>query len=402
MSKSRCLTILAAALALAAAPGQAQKKYGPGVTDTEIVLGQTIPYSGPLSSYGTHGRAQAAYFEMINQQGGVNGRKIRMLSLDDGYAPPRTFEQTRKLVEGDGVLGILGSMGTPTNSAIVKYLNANKVPHLLLATGASKWGHPETHPWTMGWYPTYRSEGEIFGKYIRQNIKDARIGILSQNDDYGRDFVEGFKHGLGDQAAKLIVKEVTYQTSDPNVDSQIVALQSSGANVLFSASVQKFAAQAIRKAHDIGWRPTHFLVQNANSISSVLVPAGVDKAVGILSSAYLKDPADPQFTNDAGVSWYRDVMKKHYPSGDVNDPENAIGVMIGATIVQVLKQCGDDLSRENVVRQAANLKNVELPLLLPGIKISTAPDQFYPIRQRQLVRFDGKAWVRFGDVMSSN
>jgi ABC-type branched-subunit amino acid transport system substrate-binding protein len=402
MSKTALVAVAAAAFALSAGNAGAQKKYGPGVSDKEILLGQTIPYSGPLSSYGTHGRAQAAYFEMINAQGGVNGRRIRMMSLDDGYSPPRTIEQTRKLVEGEKVLAIAGTMGTPTNSAIVKYLNANKVPHVFLATGASKWGNPKTHPWTMGWYPTYRSEGEIFAKYIKANIKDAKIGILSQNDDYGRDFVEGFKRGLGADGMKLIVKEVTYETADPNVDSQIIALQSSGANVLFSAVVQKFAAQAIRKTYDIGWKPTHFLVQNANSISSVLQPAGVEKSIGIVSSAYLKDPADPQFASDPGVRWYRDFMAKYYPQGDVNDPENAVGVMIGATIVQALKQCGDDLSRENFLRQAASLKDVDLPLLLPGIKVSTGPNQFFPIRQRQLVRFDGRAWVRFGDVMSSN
>jgi branched-chain amino acid transport system substrate-binding protein len=387
---------------LAAGTAQAQKKYDPGATDTEILIGQTNPYSGPLSSYSTQGRVQAAFYSMINEQGGVNGRNIKLISLDDGYQPPRTVEQTRKLVEYDQVVAIVGSMGTPTNTAIVKYMNAKKVPHILLATGASKWGHPQENPWTMGWYPTYFTEGEIYGKYILKNIKDAKIGILYQNDDYGKDFVNGLKQGLGDEAGKLIVKEVTYEVSDPTVDSQVVTLMGAGANVFFSATTNKAAAQAIRKANDIDWHPIQFLVNNTSSIATVLTPAGLDRSVGIISTAYLKDPADPQFADDDGIKWYRAVMKKYYAGGDINDPQNEIGISIAQTAIQIFKQCGDDLTRDNIIKQVASLKNLELPLLLPGIKLNTAPDQFYPIIQQQLIKFDGKSWVRFGDIISGS
>lgn len=380
----------------------AQSKYGPGVTDAEILIGQTNPYSGPLSAYSTQGRAQTAYYKMINDQGGVNGRKIKLLSLDDAYSPPKTVEQHRRLVESDEVLAIVGTMGTPTNSAVVKYLNAKSVPHIFLASGASKWGDFKSSPWTVGWYPTYRSEGVIYGTYIRENIKDAKIAILSQNDDYGKDFVAGFKSGLGEAADKLIIKELTYEVSEPTVDSQVITLKASGANVLFSASTAKAAAQAIKKAGELDWHPTHFLVQNANSIASVLTAAGLDKSVGLISTAYIKDPVDPQFANDAGMKWYLDFMKKYYPDGDVNDPQNQIGVSIGASFVQVLKQCGADLTRENVMRQANSIKEFQLPLLLPGITLNTSPEDHYPIEQLQLVKFDGKTWARFGDVLSSH
>jgi branched-chain amino acid transport system substrate-binding protein len=390
------------AVLLASGAAAAQTKYGPGVSDTEVLIGQTIPYSGPLSAYGTQGHAEAAYYKMINDKGGVNGRKIKLLSLDDAYSPPKTVEQHRRLVESDEVLGIVGTMGTPTNSAIVKYLNGKLVPHIFLASGASKWGDFKASPWTMGWYPTYRSEGAIYGAYIRENIKDAKIAILSQNDDYGKDFVAGFKAGLGEAADKLIVKELTYEVSEPTVDSQVVTLKASGANVLFSASTAKAAAQTIRRVAELEWHPTQFVVQNANSISSVLTPAGLDHSTGIISTAYLKDPADPQFANDEGVKWYVDFMKKYYPDGDANDPQNEIGISIAATFVQVLKQCGNDLTRENLLRQATSLKNLELPLLLPGIKLNTGSEDHYPIEQLQLVKFDGKTWTRFGDVLGSN
>ena len=380
----------------------AETKYGPGVTDTVVLIGQTNPYSGPLSSYGTQGRAETAYYQMINDQGGVNGRKIRLLSLDDGYSPPKTVEQHRRLVEGDEVLGIVGTMGTPTNSAIVKYLNGKSVPHIFLASGASKWGDFKSSPWTMGWYPTYRSEGQIYGAYIRENIKDAKIAVLFQNDDYGKDFVAGFKAGLGEAADKLIVQELSYEVTEPTIDSQIITLKASGANVLFSASTAKAAAQAIKKAAELDWHPTHFLVQNANSISSVLTAAGLDKSKGIISTAYIKDPADPQFADDDGMKWYLAFMKKYYPDGDVNDPQNEIGVSIGATFVQVLKQCGDDLTRENLLKQANSIKDLQLPLLLPGIRLNTSTEDHYPIEQLQLVKFDGKTWVRFGEVLSSH
>jgi branched-chain amino acid transport system substrate-binding protein len=380
----------------------AEGKYGPGATDTEILIGQTNPYSGPLSSYGTQGRAQTAYYGMINEQGGVNGRKVKLISLDDGYSPPKTVEHHRRLVESDEVLGVVGTMGTPTNSAIVKYMNLKSVPHIFLASGASKWGDFKSSPWTMGWYPTYRSEGNIYGAYIRDNMKDAKIAILSQNDDYGKDFVAGFKAGLGEAADKLIVKELTYEVSEPTIDSQIVTLKASGANVLFSASTAKAAAQTIKKAAELDWRPTHFLVQNANSISTVLAPAGLKNAVGLISTAYIKDPVDPQFADDEGMRWYLAFMKKYYPDGDVKDPQNQIGVSIAATFVQILKQCGNDLTRENVMMQANSIRNLELPLLLPGIKLNTGVEDHYPIEQFQLVKFDGKTWARFGDVLKSN
>lgn len=377
-------------------------KYGPGATDAEILIGQTNPYSGPLSSYGTQGRAQTAYYAMVNEQGGVNGRKIRLISLDDGYSPPKTVEHHRRLVESDEVLGVVGTMGTPTNSAIVKYMNAKSVPHIFLASGASKWGDFKSSPWTMGWYPTYRSEGSIYGAYIRDNMKDAKIAILSQNDDYGKDFVAGFKAGLGEAADKLVVKELTYEVSEPTIDSQIVTLKASGANVLFSASTAKAAAQTIKKAAELDWHPTHFLVQNANSISTVLAPAGLNNAVGLISTAYIKDPVDPQFADDAGMKWYLAFMKKYYPDGDVKDPQNQIGVSIAATFVQILKQCGNDLTRENVMKQANSIRDMELPLLLPGIRLNTGVEDHYPIEQFQLVKFDGKTWARFGDVLKSN
>jgi ABC-type branched-subunit amino acid transport system substrate-binding protein len=400
----RCLKGLIVSLALLTGNtvANAQGKYGPGASDTEILIGQTNPYSGPLSSYGTQGRAQIAYYAMINEQGGINGRKIKLISLDDGYSPPKTVEHHRRLVESDEVLSVVGTMGTPTNSAIVKYMNLKSVPHIFLASGASKWGDFKSAPWTMGWYPTYRSEGNIYGTYIRANMKDARIAILSQNDDYGRDFVAGFKAGLGEAADKLIVKELTYEVSEPTIDSQIVTLKASGANVLFSASTAKAAAQTIKKTAELDWRPTHFLVQNANSISTVLAPAGLNNAVGLISTAYLKDPVDPQFANDEGMKWYLSFMKKYYPDGDVNDPQNQIGVSIAATFVQVLKQCGNDLTRDNVMKQANSIKDLELPLLLPGIKLNTGPEDHYPIEQFQLVKFDGKAWTRFGEVLKSN
>ncbi|OQW59280.1 MAG: branched-chain amino acid ABC transporter substrate-binding protein [Proteobacteria bacterium SG_bin9] len=400
ITRRKCFVVPFALLA-GVAVAHAQSKYGPGASDSEILIGQTNPYSGPLSAYSTQGKAQTAYYAMINEQGGVNGRKIKLISLDDGYSPPKTVEHHRRLVESDEVMGIVGTMGTPTNSAIVKYMNAKSVPHIFLATGASKWGDYKSSPWTMGWYPTYRSEGVIYGTYIRENMKDAKVAILSQNDDYGKDFVAGFKAGLGEAAGKLIVKELTYEVSEPTVDSQIVNLKASGANVLFSASTAKAAAQTIKKAAELDWKPTHFLVQNANSIATVLTPAGLNNAVGLISTAYIKDPVDPQFANDEGMKWYLAFMKKYYPDGDVNDPQNQIGVSIAATFVQVLKQCGNELTRENLMKQANAIKNLDLPLLLPGIKLNTGVEDHYPIEQFQLVKFDGKTWARFGNVLSS-
>ena len=394
---------LAAALAvgLALAPAaHAQKRYGPGASDSEIKFGQTMPYSGPASAYGTIGKAEAAYFRMINERGGVNGRKLNFVSLDDGYSPPRTVEQIRKLVEDEQVLFTFQTLGTPSNTAIQKYMNARKVPQLFVATGATKWGDPQRHPWTMGWQPTYQHEGHIYAKYVLQNRPNAKIAVLFQNDDYGKDYVKGFKDGLGSQAAKLIVAEASYEVTDPTVDSQIVALKTSGADVLYNVTTPKFAAQAIRKAYDIGWRPLHFLNNVSASVASVLQPAGLDKSVGLVSVGYFKDPTDPAWKDDKAVQDYFAFMKKYYPEGNAADGLNAYGYAVAQTLVQALKQCGDDLTRENVMRQAASLKDIEVSMLLPGIRINTSPTDFYPIEQVQLIRFDGKTWVRFGDILS--
>jgi branched-chain amino acid transport system substrate-binding protein len=390
---------LAASLMLASA-AHAQKRYGPGASDTEIKLGQTMPYSGPASAYGTIGKAEAAYFRMINDQGGINGRKLNLISLDDGYSPPRTVEQIRKLVEDEQVLFTFQTLGTPSNTAIQKYMNARKVPHLFVATGATKWGDPQHNPWTMGWQPTYQHESQIYAKYLLKNRPNAKVAVLYQNDDYGKDYLKGFKDGLGSQGSKLIVAEASYEVTDPTVDSQIVALKASGADVLFNITTPKFAAQAIRKVHDIGWRPLHFLNVVSTSVAAVLQPAGLDKAVGLVSVAYFKDPTDPAWKDDKAVQDYFAFMKKYYPDGNPADSLNAYGYSVAQTLVQALKQCGDDLTRENLMRQAANLKDVELPMLLPGIRVNTSPTDFYPIEQVQLMRFDGKTWVLFGEILS--
>jgi branched-chain amino acid transport system substrate-binding protein len=399
MKIRRTLLALSSLLVLAASPAVAQKKYDIGATDTDIKIGQTMPYSGPASAYGTIGRAESAYFQMINEQGGINGRKISLISLDDGYSPPKTVEQTRRLVEQDQVLFIYQSLGTPTNTAIQRYLNAQKVPQLFVATGATKWGEPKSFAWTMGWQPSYHAESVIYAKYILQNKPAAKIAILYQNDDYGKDYLNSLRAGLGDKA-KLIVKEVSYEVTDPSVESQIVTLQASGADTFFIFATPKFAAQAIRKTFDIGWRPLQFVNNVSASVAAVLQPAGLEKSEGLITSAYLKDPTDPQWSKDKSFKDWVDWMKKYYPQGDLADIYNVFGYTVAQTLVQVLQQCGDDLTRDNVMRQAANLKNVELPMFLPGIKINTAPGDFYPIEQMQLARFDGKRWVLFGEVLA--
>jgi branched-chain amino acid transport system substrate-binding protein len=396
----RLSVVLAVSLTAGSGVVFAEKKYGPGVTDNEIKIGQTMPYSGPGSAYGTIGKSEAAYFKMINDQGGINGRKINLISLDDAYTPPRTVEQIRKLVEDDQVLLVFQALGTAHNTAIQKYMNAKKVPQLFVSTGASKWGDPQHFPWTMGWQPTYQHEGHVYAKYLLQTKPDAKIGILYQNDDFGKDYLKGIKDALGDKAAKMIVAELSYETSDPTVDSQIVTLQGSGANVFFNIAGPKFAAQAIRKSYDIGWRPLQLITSVSISIVSVLQPAGLEKSVGLVSVGYLKDPGDPALKNDSGVRDYMAFMQKYYADGNPADVLNAYGYSAAQTLGQVLKQCGDDLTRENVMRQAANLKDLSLPMLLPGIVINTGPTDFYPIEQVQFVRFDGKTWVRFGELLS--
>jgi branched-chain amino acid transport system substrate-binding protein len=385
-------------LALAGLPASAAENP-PGVTKTEIKLGQTMPYSGPASAYGTIGKVELAYFAKLNDEGGINGRKINLISLDDGYSPPRTVEQIRRLVEQDQVLAIFQSLGTPTNSAIHKYLNQKKVPQLFVATGAAKWGDPKHFPWTMGWQPSYQTEARIYAKYILQHKPDAKIALLYQNDDFGKDYVKGVHDVLGDKAAKMIVAEVSYEVTDATIDSQMVSLQSSGADVFIDVTTPKFAAQAIRKAYDIGWKPLHLLTNVSISIASVMEPAGLEKGTGILTAQYLKDPNDPAFQNEPGMKAWREFMKKYYPEGNLGDASNIFGYAVAQTMAQVLKQCGDDLSRENLMKQAAHL-DMELPVLQPGVKIHTSPTDFYPIKEMRLARFDGKQWVVFGDVIS--
>jgi branched-chain amino acid transport system substrate-binding protein len=380
-------------------PAAAEKHYGPGVTDTEIKIGQTMPYSGPASSYGTAGKAEAAYFAKINAEGGVNGRKIILISLDDGYSPPRTVEQVRRLVEQEEVLLIFSMLGTPTNAAVQKYLNAKKVPQLFCASGASEFGDARHFPWTMGWRPNYRSEARVYAKYILKARPDARIGVLYQNDDLGRDYLKGLHEGLGEKAGSMIVSEVSYEVTDPTVDSQIVTLQGSGANTLLNFSTPKAAAQAIRKVYDLGWKPLHLLSNVGSSVASVLKPAGLEKSVGLLTAAFLKDPTDKQWLNDSAYREWMAWMKQYYPEGDTTDLYNVYGYGLAQTLVHVLKQSGDDLTRDNIMRQAATLKNLALPMALPGVKLNTAPTDYYPIKQMWMQRFDGKQWVLVGDLI---
>jgi len=391
--------LLAAALASPAIP--AQKKYDPGASDTEIRIGNTNPYSGPASAYGTIGKTITAYFKMVDDQGGINGRKINFISYDDAYSPPKTVEMVRKLVEQDNVLFVFQTLGTPSNTAIHKYMNMKKVPQLHVATGASKWNDPKNFPWTMGWQPNYQTEARIYAKNILQTKPDVKIGVLYQNDDYGKDYLKGLKDGLGDKAAKAIVAEVSYEVSDPTVDSQIVQLQASGANVFFNVGTPKFAAQAIRKAYDIGWKPVQYLNNVSSSIGAVLTPAGLEKSVGIITTAYLKDYSDAQWANDPAVKRWESFMKKYYPAGDLNDISNMYGYTVARTLEQVLKQCGDNLTRENVMKQAASMKGQYIDTLLPGITITTSDSDYAPIESVQMQRFNGKRWERFGEVMGN-
>jgi ABC-type branched-subunit amino acid transport system substrate-binding protein len=390
----------ACALAVAlVAPAQAQKKYGPGASDTEIKLGQTMPYSGPASAYGAIGKAELAYFQMVNERGGINGRKVNLISLDDAYSPPRAVEQTRKLIEQEQVLALFQPLGTPTNSAIHKYVNARKVPHLFLATGATKWGDPINFPWTIGFQPSYQTEARIYARYLLKNRPEAKVAVLYQNDDYGKDYLEGLHQGLGARARTMIVAEVSYEVTDPTVDSQIVTLKASGADTLFTIATPKFAAQAIRKIADIGWKPLHFINNVASSVGAVLTPAGLDKSVGLITALYMKDPTDPQWAKDPGMQRWRDFMAGYMPGADVSDFNYVYGYGAGQLMEIVLKNCGDHLSRENLLKQATSLKDVTLDVALPGIKYSTGPNDYFPIEQLQLARFDGKRWVLFGEVI---
>ena len=404
-NSTRRATVLAAsiavALAMAAAPAVAQKKYGPGVTDAEIKLGQTMPYSGPASAYGTIGKAEQAYFKMINDNGGVNGRKIDLISLDDGYSPPKAVEQVRKLIEQDHVLALFQTLGTPSNSAIHKYVNSKGVPHLLLATGATKWADPKNFPWTLGFNLSYQAEGQIYAKYLLKNKPNAKVAILYQNDDFGKDLLKGVKDGLGAAGAKMIVAEASYEVSDPTVDSQILTLQGSKADTFIDITTPKFAAQAIRKAYDSGWKPFHIVNNVGASVGSVLVPAGLDKSVGLVTLQYYKDPNDPQWKDDPAMLEWRAFMGRYYREGDPKDASNLYAYLAAQTMVQILKQCGNDLTRENVMRQATNIKNLKLPLLLPGMTLNTSPTDYFLIKQGQLAKFTGTQWQGFGQLLST-
>jgi branched-chain amino acid transport system substrate-binding protein len=392
------LASLASIAVAMATPALAQKKYDTGATDTEIKVGNIMPYSGPASAYAAIGKTEAAFFNKVNAEGGINGRKINFISYDDGYSPPKAVEQARKLVESDGVLLIFQPLGTPSNSAIMKYMNAKKVPQLFVATGATKFGDPKDFPWTMGWQPNYQSEGRIYAKYLIDNHPNGKIGILYQNDDYGKDVVKGLKDGLGDKTS-MIIAEAPYETSDPTVDSQIVKLKASGADIFLNVATPKFAAQAIKKVAELGWKPVHIVNNVSNSLGGVLAPAGVENATGVLSTAYYKDATDPSWKDDPGFKAWSEFMDKYYPDGNRTDGNTVYGYLVGQTLVQVLKQCGDDLTRENVMKQAANLK-LDLDMLLPGIAIHTTPASFYPLQQLQMEKFDGKRWERFGPVIS--
>jgi branched-chain amino acid transport system substrate-binding protein len=369
-----------------------------GVTATEIKIGNTNPYSGPASAYGTIGKVLGAYIKKVNDEGGINGRKINYITYDDGYSPPKTVEMVRRLVEQDQVAFVFQTLGTPTNTAIHKYMNQQKVPHLFVATGATKWNDPKNFPWTMGWQPNYQAEGQIYAKYVLKNVPDAKVGVLYQNDDYGKDYVKGFKDGLGDAGKKMIVSEQSYETTDPTIDSQILNLKSSGANVFFNVTIPKFAVQAIKKAHDIGWKPLHLLNSVSSSVGVVLKPAGLEASKGLLTTYYIQDPTDPQWKNGQGYKDWLAFMKKYYPEGSIEDAFNVYGYSVAQTLVHVLKQCGNDLSRENIMRQAASLKDLTVPMLLPGIKINTSPTDFAPIEQEQLAKFDGERWALFGEI----
>jgi branched-chain amino acid transport system substrate-binding protein len=393
----RSILFLAISLGLAL-PAAAQKKYDPGASDREIKIGNTNPYSGPASAYGTIGKSIAAYFKMVNDQGGINGRKVNFITYDDSYSPPKTVEMARKLVEQDEVLFVFQTLGTPSNTAIHKYMNMKKVPQMHVATGATKWNDPKNNPWTMGWQPNYQSEARIYAQHILKTKPNAKIAVLYQNDDYGKDYLKGLHDGLGDKKS-LIVKEVSYEVSDPTVDSQMVQLQASGADVFINITTPKFAAMAIRKAYDIGWKPTHYLNNVSIGIGSVLTPAGLEKSVGLITLGYLKEPTDKQFENDPAIVKWREFMQKYYPDGSLVDNLNVYGYSVAATIAQVLTQCGDNLTRENIMRQAASMKGFRVETLLPGVMISTSSDDFAPIEAGQLQRFNGKEWVRFGDVV---
>jgi branched-chain amino acid transport system substrate-binding protein len=399
------LAIFSAAFAVLAASSSgalAQKKYDTGATDTEIKIGNIMPYSGPASAYGVIGKTEEAYFKKINAAGGINGRKINFISYDDAYSPPKTVEQARKLVESDEVLFIFNSLGTPPNSAIHKYMNSKKVPQLFVATGATKWNDPKDFPWTMGWQPNYQSESQIYAKYILKELPNAKIAVLYQNDDYGKDYLKGLKDGLGAKAGSMIAIEESFETSEPSVDNHIVKLKSTNADIFVNISTPKFAAQAIKKMAEIQWKPVHFLNNVSASVGSVIKPAGYENSQDIISAAYLKDASDKQWDNDAGMKEFYAFLEKDFPEGNKLDGSVVVGYGVSQTLVKVLQMCGDNLTRENVMKQAASLKDFRTEVLLPGIKINTGPNDFAPISQLQLMKFKGEKWELFGDIISAD
>jgi branched-chain amino acid transport system substrate-binding protein len=399
LNRRTLLTVAAATLAAPAIIARAEDT--PGVTATEIKIGNTNPHSGPASAYGAIATADAAYFLMLNDQGGINGRKINFISYDDGYSPPRTVQQTRRLVEQDGVAFIFNGLGTPCQTAVHAYMNSHKIPQLFVATGADKWGDYAHFPWTMGWQPSYRTEAAIYGKYMLKEKPDAKIAVLYQNDDFGKDYLAGLKDAQRDKYATMVVKEVSYETTDPTIDSQAVTLQGTGADVLVTAATPKWAAQTIRKVAELNWHPLHFMTNVSVSVGAVLKPAGEDNAKGLITGAYQKDATDPQWANDPGMKQWLAFMQKYMAGADITDNNHTYGFGVSMTMAQVLKQCGNDLSRANIMKQAANLKDLEIPVLLPGIRVNTSPTNFHPIRSMQLQRWSGKGWVLFGDVISA-
>jgi branched-chain amino acid transport system substrate-binding protein len=400
--KNAYLAVLTIGSVLTVGLAFAGSQYDPGVNDTEIKIGNTMPYSGPASAWGMVGKSEAAYFTMINDQGGVNGRKINFITRDDGYSPPKTVEMVRKLVEEDQVLLLFQTLGTASNASVQNYLNEKKIPQLFVATGADRWNDPKKYPWTMGWQPSYRVEARIYGRFILNNLPDAKIAVLYQNDDLGKDYFIGLREGLGDKADRMIVATKTYETTDPTVDSQIVALHGSGANVLVTVAAPKFAAQTIRKVYDIDWKPTHFLANISTSIKAVMQPAGLEKGIGIITATYIKDPTDPQWQETPEYKEWHAWMIKYNTSANLADNIAVYGYSVSQTLISVLKACGNDLTRVNVMRQAANIRDQKLPMLLPGITISTSVDDFAPVKQMQLAKFDGNTWRLFGEVISGS
>ncbi len=398
--RGRLMPVLAAlGLALGVCTAYAQKKYSPGASDTEIKIGQAAPYSGPASAYGAIGKVVVAYMKKINDEGGINGRKVTVISLDDAFSPPKTVEQVRKLVESEQVL-FVNTIGSSTTAAVRSYLNIRKVPQLFVSSGATMWGDYKNFPYTMGFNATYRAEGVAFANYLLKEKPSAKVAVLYQNDDFGKDVLENFRQGLGDKAKSMIIAEKSYELTDPTVDSQLVTLKGSGADAFLNLTTPKFAAQSIRKIREMGWTPLHIISNVSASVGSVLTPAGLDNAKDIITSAYVKDPTDVQWANDPGLNEWRAFMKKYYPEGNLGDWINVYAMAMAQAMVQTLKQCGDDLTHENVMRQAANLKQLELPGLLPGIRLDTGPNDYYPIEQLRLARFNGAQWVLFGDLLS--